>query len=145
MKPLILTSSSGMSLMRSDLAEVVIPFMFRFVWGRGAGAKVDRTLTPSKRFRCEINDPENSMKRLILTTSHSGAGHLKTSRIADIVLDLDYRFVWGPWPSKIAPWQTRRPTADEQAAFYPMGTSGTPWAWNTIAGISEKSTVTKSD
>jgi hypothetical protein len=33
MKRLILTSSSGMSLMRSDRAEVVVPFVFRFVWG----------------------------------------------------------------------------------------------------------------
>ena len=33
MKRLILTSSSGSSLMRSDLADVVIPFFFRFVWG----------------------------------------------------------------------------------------------------------------
>jgi hypothetical protein len=33
MKRLILTSSSGVDLMRSGLAEVVIPFIFRFVWG----------------------------------------------------------------------------------------------------------------
>jgi hypothetical protein len=33
MKRLILTSSSGLDLMHSDLAEVVIPFIFRFVWG----------------------------------------------------------------------------------------------------------------
>jgi hypothetical protein len=33
MKRLVLTSSSGLSLGRTDLAEVVIPFTFRFVWG----------------------------------------------------------------------------------------------------------------
>jgi len=30
---LILTGESGVSLFRSDLADVVIPFIFRFVWG----------------------------------------------------------------------------------------------------------------
>jgi hypothetical protein len=70
------------------------------------------------------------MTRLILTTSVPGAGGLKFARIADIVLDLDYRFVWGRWPSEIAPWQTRRPTPEEQAAFLPPG-PGTPRAWNT--------------
>ena len=33
MKRLILTSSSGSGLMRSGLAEVVVPFTFRFGWG----------------------------------------------------------------------------------------------------------------
>ena len=33
MKRLILTNSSGLDLMHSGLAEVVIPFVFRFVWG----------------------------------------------------------------------------------------------------------------
>ncbi|MDH2345290.1 hypothetical protein [Bradyrhizobium sp. SSUT77] len=33
MKNLILTSSSGLSLMLADRADVVIPFFFRFVWG----------------------------------------------------------------------------------------------------------------
>ena len=33
MKPLILTSSSGFSLTRSGLAEAVVQFAFRFVWG----------------------------------------------------------------------------------------------------------------
>ncbi len=33
MTRLILTGESGVSLFRSDLADVVIPFIFRFVWG----------------------------------------------------------------------------------------------------------------
>jgi hypothetical protein len=33
MTRLILTSDSGSSFLRSDLADVVIPFFFRFVWG----------------------------------------------------------------------------------------------------------------
>jgi hypothetical protein len=33
MTRLILTSSSGLSLMKSGLADVVVPFTFRFVWG----------------------------------------------------------------------------------------------------------------
>jgi hypothetical protein len=33
MTRLILTSQSGFSLGRTDLADVVIPFTFRFVWG----------------------------------------------------------------------------------------------------------------
>src|SRR5258708_5254605 len=33
MTRLILTSLSGLSLERSDLADVVVPFSFRFVWG----------------------------------------------------------------------------------------------------------------
>ncbi|MBR0801341.1 hypothetical protein JQ615_38940 [Bradyrhizobium jicamae] len=34
MKRLILTSSSGSSLARSGLADAVVQFAFRFVWGR---------------------------------------------------------------------------------------------------------------
>jgi hypothetical protein len=33
MTRLILTSLSGFSLERSGLADVVIPFVFRFLWG----------------------------------------------------------------------------------------------------------------
>ena len=33
MARLILTGESGVSLERSDLADIVIPFSFRFVWG----------------------------------------------------------------------------------------------------------------
>ena len=39
------------------------------------------------------------MTRLILTTSDSGAGSLKQTGIADIVIPFDFRFVWGPLPS----------------------------------------------
>jgi hypothetical protein len=33
MKPLILSGGSGASLMHTDLADLVVPFVFRFVWG----------------------------------------------------------------------------------------------------------------
>jgi hypothetical protein len=33
MTRLILTSQSGLNLMQSGLADVVVPFTFRFVWG----------------------------------------------------------------------------------------------------------------
>ncbi|SHL60293.1 hypothetical protein SAMN05444159_6338 [Bradyrhizobium lablabi] len=39
------------------------------------------------------------MTRLILTTDSSGAGCLQQAGIADLVIPLDFRFVWGPLPS----------------------------------------------
>ena len=39
------------------------------------------------------------MTRLFLTTSDSGAGALKGTGLADIVLPFGFRFVWGPLPS----------------------------------------------
>jgi hypothetical protein len=39
------------------------------------------------------------MTRLILTTDDSGAGSLKGTGIADIVIPFGFRFVWGPLPS----------------------------------------------
>jgi hypothetical protein len=33
MKPLILSGESGVSLMHTDLADLLVPFIFRFVWG----------------------------------------------------------------------------------------------------------------
>ena len=39
------------------------------------------------------------MTRLILTSTDSGAGHLLGTRIADIVLPLDFRLVWGAPPT----------------------------------------------
>ena len=39
------------------------------------------------------------MKRLILTTSASGAGGLLEAKLADCVFSLCPRFVWGPLPS----------------------------------------------
>ena len=41
------------------------------------------------------------MKRLILTTSDSGAGGLVEAKLADCVIPLSPRFVWGPLPSQI--------------------------------------------
>lgn len=40
------------------------------------------------------------MTRLILTTSDSGSGTLKVSRLADIVLPISPELVWGPLPSR---------------------------------------------
>ena len=39
------------------------------------------------------------MARLILTSEHSGAGHLKSSHIADEVCILSQRLVCGPVPA----------------------------------------------
>jgi hypothetical protein len=39
------------------------------------------------------------MTRLILTTSESGAGSLKQTGIADVVIPFGFRFVRGPLPS----------------------------------------------
>ncbi len=39
------------------------------------------------------------MKRLILTTDDSGAGCLKQTGLADIVIPFGFRFIWGPLPS----------------------------------------------
>jgi len=39
------------------------------------------------------------MTRLILTTSDSGGGTLKVSRLADIVLPIEPELVWGPLPT----------------------------------------------
>jgi len=39
------------------------------------------------------------MTRLILTSSDSGAGNLRQSGIADIVIPLGFQFIWGPLPS----------------------------------------------
>src|SRR5437868_2234465 len=40
-----------------------------------------------------------NVTRLILTTDSSGAGSLMQAGIADLVIPLDFRFVWGPLPS----------------------------------------------
>jgi hypothetical protein len=42
----------------------------------------------------------NGMKRLILTTSDSAAGGLLEAKVADCVVPLGPRFVWGPLPSQ---------------------------------------------
>ena len=38
------------------------------------------------------------MMRLILTTTDTGAGALRGTGIADVVIGFDFRFVWGPLP-----------------------------------------------
>jgi hypothetical protein len=41
----------------------------------------------------------SAMKRLILTTDDSGAGNLRQTGLADIVIPFGLRFVWGPLPA----------------------------------------------
>jgi hypothetical protein len=55
------------------------------------------------------------MTRLILTTCDSGAGGLMLAGVGDIVLYLNYRFVWGrvPSDSEYIPWLTPRPTPED--------------------------------
>ena len=55
------------------------------------------------------------MKRLVLTSGDSSAGALKGPRLADCVLPLEPRFVWGPLPSpgELERWLAPRPAADE--------------------------------
>jgi hypothetical protein len=43
----------------------------------------------------------SAVKRLILTTSASGAGGLLEAKLADCVIPLAPRFVWGPLPTEI--------------------------------------------
>lgn len=43
----------------------------------------------------------SAMKRLILTTNHSGAGGLAEAWLADCVIPLSPGFIWGPLPSRI--------------------------------------------
>ena len=43
----------------------------------------------------------SAVKRLILTTSASGSGSLLEAKLADCVIPLRPRFVWGPLPSQI--------------------------------------------
>jgi hypothetical protein len=55
------------------------------------------------------------MKRLILTTSDSGAGALKAARVADAVLGFGYRFVWGPLLSEVEIANSLRPLGADRA------------------------------
>ncbi|MCC8938408.1 hypothetical protein H8A99_18490 [Bradyrhizobium sp. Arg68] len=54
------------------------------------------------------------MSRLILTFTNSGAGSLKTARLADCVIGVEHRFVWGRLPASddlnlsLARWSTER-------------------------------------
>src|ERR1700722_19911574 len=59
------------------------------------------------------------MTRLILTTSASGAGSLKGTGIADIVIPFGFRFVWG-----------RLPSDAELAASLAPNSIQHPWLWN---------------
>jgi hypothetical protein len=59
------------------------------------------------------------MTRLILTTSDSGAGSLKGTGIADIVIPFGFRFVWA-----------RLPSDAELAASLAPNSAQHPWLWN---------------
>ena len=55
------------------------------------------------------------MRRMVLTSIDSGAGALKGAGLADCVIALDPRFVWGPLPSPREPerWLAPRRAADD--------------------------------
>jgi hypothetical protein len=55
------------------------------------------------------------MNRLVLTSSDSGAGALKGAGLADCVLSLEPRFVWGPLPSprELERWLAPRSAAND--------------------------------
>jgi hypothetical protein len=50
---------------------------------------------------CSLGYSETNMTRLILTTDDSGAGCLRQTGIADIVIPFRFRFVWGALPSDV--------------------------------------------
>ena len=66
------------------------------------------------------------MTRLILTTDSSGAGWLMRARIADLVIPLDFRFVWGPLPtpSDLATSLSMRSTQHDTALPHWLENSG---------------------
>lgn len=59
------------------------------------------------------------MKRLVLTTSDSGAGGIGAAGLADFVVTLGRRLVWGPPPSRVQleTFFIRRETQEERGAF----------------------------
>src|SRR6202171_6213785 len=63
---------------------------------RGAGPARE---VPVKGW-CSLGHSETYMTRLILTTDDSGAGCLKGTGLADIVIWFGLRFVCGPLPSE---------------------------------------------
>jgi hypothetical protein len=66
------------------------------------------------------------MTRLILTTDSSGAGWLVRARIADLVIPLDFCFVWGPLPthSDLATSLSMRSTQHDTALPHWLENSG---------------------
>jgi hypothetical protein len=66
------------------------------------------------------------MTRLILTTDSSGAGWLMRARIADLVIPLDFCFVWGPLPtpSDLATSLSMRSTQHDTALPHWLENSG---------------------
>jgi hypothetical protein len=60
------------------------------------------------------------MKRLILSSSDSGAGALKGARLADGVIPLELRFAWGQLqsPSELERWLAPRPAADDASGSH---------------------------
>jgi hypothetical protein len=66
------------------------------------------------------------MTRLILTTDSTGAGCLQQAGIADLVIPLDFRFVWGPLPSpsELATSLSTRSTEHDPALPHWLDNSG---------------------
>ena len=62
----------------------------------------------------------STTKRLILTTGDSGAGALKVAGLADCVIDIGWRFVWGKLrsPVELDTWLSSRPVAHEDTDFH---------------------------
>jgi hypothetical protein len=62
----------------------------------------------------------STTKRLILTTGDSGAGALKVAGLADCVIDIGWRFVWGKLrsPVELDTWLSSRPVAHEDPDFH---------------------------
>ena len=66
------------------------------------------------------------MKRLILTTSDSGAGGLLEAKLADCVIPLGPRFVWGPLPSQteLETWLSSRSARHEASGSHWLDLTG---------------------
>jgi hypothetical protein len=70
----------------------------------------------------------SAMKRLILTSSHSGAGGLMETGLADCVIPFGLRFVWGPLPSRIEleTWLSSRSALHEAPGSHWLDLTGSP-------------------
>ncbi|MDO9297449.1 MAG: DUF1835 domain-containing protein, partial [Bradyrhizobium sp.] len=70
------------------------------------------------------------MTRLILSSSDSGAGGLLEARLANCVIPLRPRFVWGPLPSQIEleAWLSSRPARHEVSGSHWLDLTGKRFA-----------------
>jgi len=64
-----------------------------------------------------------TMKRLILTTGDSSAGALKVAGLADCVIDIGWRFVWGKLrsPAELDRWLSSRSATADDPDFHWLG------------------------